>query len=305
MADVSEQPEAEAPDATATDEDADGDATDAFGVPGSVWAAGGASARTEIPLDDAYRMDHPRRGRAIIINNKLFHPRTQMSERSGTDTDASSLYVQLSKLGFDVSRYDNLRAKEMVRVMEAAAREDHTDADCFAAAILSHGEEGVVFGADGEVGIDALTAPFKGPRCKSLVGKPKIFIIQACRGTELDHGVDASDAESGGRDEDEADAVAVQRIPVEADFLMFDPFLPAGYYSWRNSARGSWFVQCLCRALERFAGKMEFCRLLTRVNKMVSYEHESNASSASMNRKKQVPCISSMLTRDLYLPPRQ
>lgn len=36
----------------------------------------------------------------------------------------------------------------------------------------------------------------------------------------MDHGVDKSDAETVGEDGDEADAVTLQRIPVEADFIM-------------------------------------------------------------------------------------
>ena len=55
---------------------------------------------------------------------------------------------------------------------------DHSKNDCFGVAILSHGDEGIVYGVDKIVLIDALVAPFKGDRCKSLLGKPKIFIIQ-------------------------------------------------------------------------------------------------------------------------------
>ena len=58
------------------------------------------------------------------------------------------------------------------------AAENHSNADCFACAILSHGEEGYVFGSDGRIQIDKLVAPFKGHKCQSLAGKPKIFFIQ-------------------------------------------------------------------------------------------------------------------------------
>ncbi len=60
----------------------------------------------------------------------------------------------------------------------AAAREDHSQSDCFGCAILSHGEEGMVYGTDGVVQIDTLTAPFKGDRCTQLAGRPKFFFIQ-------------------------------------------------------------------------------------------------------------------------------
>lgn len=286
-----------------------GDTADAWGFSSPSTVVPQNLPPFDMPEEIAYKMDYPRRGRAIIINNKTFHPKTEMNERHGTNTDASNLYNQLNKLGFDVSRYDDLTRKSVQQVLNLAAKEDHSDADCFLLAMLSHGEEGVIYGTDGEMPLDDITAPFKGPKCKSLTGKPKIFFIQACRGTSLDSGIEVADAETA--EEiipenmgDEVDARTLQKIPVEADFLMCYSVVK-GYFSWRNSSRGSWFIQCLCRALELFADKLEFVRLMTRVNRMVAYEFESNASQWHMNRKKQIPCISSMLTKDLYLQPKK
>jgi len=45
-------------------------------------------------------------------------------------------------------------------------------------AVLSHGDEGQVFGTDGEIQITKLVEPLK--RCQSLHGKPKLFFIQVC-----------------------------------------------------------------------------------------------------------------------------
>jgi hypothetical protein len=55
---------------------------------------------------------------------------------------------------------------------------DHSDNDCFACAILSHGEEGIVYGKNGKIDIKKLLQPFKGNNCDSLAGKPKLFFIQ-------------------------------------------------------------------------------------------------------------------------------
>ena len=48
--------------------------------------------------------------------------------------------------------------------MSTAAAQDHSDADCFGCAILSHGMEGYVYGTDGRVSLEVLTLPFKGER---------------------------------------------------------------------------------------------------------------------------------------------
>ncbi len=55
---------------------------------------------------------------------------------------------------------------------------DHRNSDCFACVILSHGEEGAVYGTDGPVEIKELVEPFKGHKCPDLAGKPKLFFIQ-------------------------------------------------------------------------------------------------------------------------------
>ena len=44
----------------------------------------------------------------------------------------------------------------------------------------------------------------------------------------------------------------------------------------------------------------EILWMMTRVNRAVAYEFESNASKEFMNKKKQIPCIVSMLTKELY-----
>jgi len=55
---------------------------------------------------------------------------------------------------------------------------DHSECDCFGCAVLSYGREGYVYATDKLVPIETLTWPFKGDKCPSLVGKPKLFFIQ-------------------------------------------------------------------------------------------------------------------------------
>lgn len=59
-----------------------------------------------------------------------------------------------------------------------AAEADHSDVDCFMLVFLSHGENDHVYTFDGKISIQDITSLFKGDKCKSLVGKPKIFILQ-------------------------------------------------------------------------------------------------------------------------------
>ncbi len=83
----------------------------------------------------------------------------------------------------------------MLSVCVSVSEEDHSESSCFACVLLSHGEEGMVYGTDGAMPIKSMTSLFKGDVCKSLVGKPKLFFIQV-RGA-------GPQEDFGRRDEDE------------------------------------------------------------------------------------------------------
>lgn len=59
-----------------------------------------------------------------------------------------------------------------------SARNEHRNSDCFVCTILSHGEEGSVYGTNGKLPIADVFEPFNGHNCPGLVEKPKIFFIQ-------------------------------------------------------------------------------------------------------------------------------
>ena len=71
------------------------------------------------------------------------------------------------------------------RVKKESKHPDHKDADAFIFAIFSHGAQGSILGVDGgKVMIDDIRKEFNGINCPALRGKPKIFFIQACQGSE-------------------------------------------------------------------------------------------------------------------------
>ena len=64
------------------------------------------------------------------------------------------------------------------QIIERMSKADHMENDCFVFAILSHGDNGCIYGTDGTVEIKALVDQFRGDVCPSLVGKPKILIFR-------------------------------------------------------------------------------------------------------------------------------
>lgn len=248
---------------------------------------------------DSYSNKHPRLGLCVIVNNKTFNKQlTGQSNRDGTDVDAKALENVFMHLGFDVRRYNDLSRTDMSINLREVSEEDHSDADCFVCVILSHGEEGVVYGTDGKVPLEKLLGYFKGDICPSLAGKPKLFFIQACRGRRYDFGTVLG--------EDEVDALPLantRKIPTEADFLIAYSVVP-GHFSWRNNVDGSWFVQALCQVFEQHGRSVELLQMMTLVNKIVAYDFESCTDEEFTSHMKQVPCIVSMLTRQFFFKPK-
>ncbi|KAG7260978.1 hypothetical protein CRUP_016925 [Coryphaenoides rupestris] len=182
-----------------------------------------------------------------------------------------------------------------------AAEADHLHADCFACVFLSHGDNDEVYAYDGKITIQEITALFKGDKCRSLVGKPKIFILQACRGNQHDLPVTPMDVVDSKPKVNEVvvDAGVVHTLPAGADFLMCYS-VAEGYYSHRETINGSWYIQDLCEALQKFGDSLEFTELLTLVNRKVSLRRVGHAADRNAIGKKQVPCFASMLTKKLY-----
>lgn len=59
------------------------------------------------------------------------------------------------------------------------ALQNHGDADCFVCVLMSHGDRDGIYGTDNKpLRIKDITSLFKGDKCESLVGKPKLFFIQ-------------------------------------------------------------------------------------------------------------------------------
>ncbi|KAF8796291.1 caspase-3-like isoform X2 [Argiope bruennichi] len=275
------------------------DDVDARGIFGKTKAHGASGSVIGSLDSEDYSMKYGKIGKCLIFNHKIFEPQTRLNVRNGTDADAARLYCRFRELGFDVTLFTDLKCKEVERELSKVGKEDHSNYSCFVCCILSHGEQGILYGSDGHYKTEHVFSPFRGDACPSLAGKPKIFFIQACQGDRLDSGVNVKEKESA----DSGDEKRILRIPTHADFLIVYSTV-AGFYSWRNTTNGSWFVQSLCATLQKYAYDVDLLQLLTIVNRRVAYDFESfTPHDADMHLKKQVPCITSTLTKNIRFSP--
>ncbi|XP_053112394.1 caspase-6 isoform X2 [Hemicordylus capensis] len=254
-----------------------------------------------------YKMSHKKRGLALIFNHERFFWHLRLPERRGTLADRDNLKRSLTELGFEVQCFNDFRAEDVLQTIYNVSAAEHEDADCFMCVFLSHGEGDHIYSYDAKIQIQSLTEMFKGDKCPSLVGKPKIFVIQACRGDKHDDPVLARDAvdstEESETNEVEMDAASVNTLPAGADFLMCYS-VAEGYYSHRETVNGSWYIQDLCEMIRRHGSSLEFMELLTLVNRKVSHRRVDVCKDISAIGKKQIPCFASMLTKKLYFYPK-
>ncbi len=148
-------------------------------------------------------MENTPHGLALIINNEHF---LGHSRREGTNLDEKNLVTTLCYLGYDVKVYRDLTKQQIESLFAKMRERDLSASDSFVCCILTHGESGRVIGADSlSVPIEILTENLSASSCPQLKGKPKIFFVQACRGTQTCHRVSTDSGSEQEEAEQEGD----------------------------------------------------------------------------------------------------
>lgn len=210
-------------------------------------------------------------------------------ERTGSNDEVISLTNLFDDFGFRTRVCDNLTKSEMLKLLTDTAEKDFSKYDCLVCVILSHGSKDGIYGTDDEViNLDAITSIYRRDECPSLEGKPKIFLIQACRGNQRDQVPVESDS----------DPIVFSKpsLPADADFLICFASAP-GHQSYRQPYLGSWFISTVTAVFKEYADKEHIMDMMLRVNNQV-------ASYFSRDGLKQMPCQVCMLTKKVFFEPR-
>uniref|UniRef100_A0A224YTZ3 Caspase n=1 Tax=Rhipicephalus zambeziensis TaxID=60191 RepID=A0A224YTZ3_9ACAR len=270
--------------------------SDARNIYGGIYGTQSMSPPRVLPTSleaEEYNMSHLRRGKCVIFNYKRFGLHTKLKERKGTDLDANNLQSCFRGLGFETVTYNDLSCKDTKDKLEILGKQDYSNDDCFVCCFLTHGNSNILYGSDGKFPVDTVMEPFHSDVCPSLLGKPKLFFIQACRGDRIDSGTKAV--------LDTADSpTRIYCIHTQADILTAYCSVP-GFCSWHNKKQGSWFIEALCLVLRERAHSSDLLSMLTVVCRRVALDYETyKPMKPKRHHKKQVPFISSTLTRLVF-----
>uniref|UniRef100_A0A6I8N7K8 Caspase family p20 domain-containing protein n=1 Tax=Ornithorhynchus anatinus TaxID=9258 RepID=A0A6I8N7K8_ORNAN len=210
-----------------------------------------------------------RRNRALVIVNDRFSSRDEeepLQRRLGASWEGKKLARALSDLGYVVGLHLNCSAPRILQLFREESQAEH--GDCFVSILSSHGQEGLVFGNQGQpVHLAQLLHTLDPQNSSALAGKPKIFFIQACRGEERDPGVWV-EADSASQDGDGTFS-PLPALP-ENSVVSF-ACCPGECPAWGEGAAGGWGAWLLPaqmapaqQTVERPSSSGEDARVLSR-----------------------------------------
>nr|XP_004672804.1 caspase-14 [Jaculus jaculus] len=213
--------------------------------------------------------------------------------REGSEADLDALEQMFRQLRFESTVKRDPTAQQFLDELEKFQQlidSWEEPVSCAFVVLMAHGEEGLLKGEDEKmVKLDDLFEMLNNKNCQALRAKPKVYIIQACRGEHRDLG------EAVGRDE----MVMVTKespytIPTYTDALHVYATVE-GYIAYRHDVEGSCFIQTLTEVFMTRKGPI--LELLTEVTRrMAEAELMQEGKARKVN-----PEIQTTLRKRLYL----
>lgn len=245
---------------------------------------------------DVYRMGLSPRGRCLIFNNVKF--KYYKEPRFGSDHDKDRMEALFNAFLFKCDVYPDNEAHKMKELLaEAAQSEELASADCLVVIMMSHGDQNMIEGVDGDELhlVNDVYAQFNNDNCPALRGKPKLFFIQACRGDKRDTGPNttcdkASDPRPVTPEEPHSSPLS--------DIYIAYASVP-GYVSLRSRVTGSWFLSAVYEIFSKYACTEHLETLM----KLVHAEVMTNSAG---DGEKQTPSLDTQgWTKKLYFNPKK
>ncbi|XP_061710523.1 caspase-6-like isoform X2 [Cydia pomonella] len=242
-------------------------------------------------LDSAtYELEKFERNDMIIFNHENF-----MSERKrrGTSLDVAALENTFKQYRFHVTTYNDLTENNLFVELKKFSRRDFSGSGCICVAILTHGQDhGYLRAYDTRYWERDVIACFDARLNSSLVAKPIIFLIQACRGHQPAAVVEGVPKPVQTVELDAVERLDNYRRPMDSDIIMFHSSF-FGRASIRVIEEGTWFIQTLCKQIRLHAATDHFEKLCRRVRSIVAEMEYEGA--------KQMPVVTTTLLKKLYL----
>ena len=261
-----------------------------------VTASDAGAARSVV---DSYRVG---RGFCLIINQETYL--CDWDIRTGTQKDVLALEKAFKYLNFEVCVRKDLKRDQIETLLDDTAKDLNFRKGQFALmaiCILSHGKNDQILGVDLKYveNIETKIVEIFGTKnCPGMADKPKLFILNACRGERPHHGVLPSDLH--GPLEVDSGPNLKKVIPTLCDYHIVFSTLN-GNISFRHKEDGSIFIQQLCWHLNEMGHSHDYCTIMEMVRRQMSEWSVRTGSQYKM----QIPEDHSTLVRKVYFETRK
>ncbi|KAI8120549.1 Caspase-1 [Lucilia cuprina] len=211
-------------------------------------------------------------GYAYIFNNVIFdNPNNE--ERVGSAEDVKALVQTFEYFKMKTTVIENAKVDKIRKTVEKIQTKDFKENACLVIVILSHGTRHEEIAAkDGHYSIDDHIL-FPILRNPTLNDKPKLFFIQACKGSMETNGY-------------YTDAVPFSSPHGSANEILKCYSTFEGFVSYRTE-KGSMFIQALCQNLKLFGSTKNIKDIMELVTQIVKQQSQN----------KQIPAYTSTLTK--------
>ncbi|CAL8141127.1 unnamed protein product [Orchesella dallaii] len=195
--------------------------------------------------DDHYKLSEGFKGYALVLNITEYDDRSK--DRGGAKHDTEYMTKLWSSLGYEVtSREGYFTLTNVLKILDDFKSKfaQRPSGSCVVY-IASHGEFSTIQSSDHQ-SINLykhVIYNFDSERCTELIGKPKIFIIQACQRFQTD-----------------AAAPDRRQVPIDHAIVCFSTI--PGYVSNRDLYLGTWYTYCLAKVFMEEAHHMPLVKML-------------------------------------------
>ncbi|KAM4567100.1 caspase-1-like isoform 2-T2 [Odontesthes bonariensis] len=237
---------------------------------------------------------------ALLITNIKFS--VESLYRSGAERDEENMEKLLSSFGYDVVKHTNLTGKGIDDALREFAKHPKLKStDSAFVIIMSHGKREFILGVNhkaeepDEFPIDNIYKYLGSQHCPALLNKPKIIIIQACRGDQKGSAFVSDSANNAEAVPEVFEEDTLKCVHKEKDFAPFLSCTP-DTVSYRQKEHGSVLIQYIDEVFKGSARQLDILTLFTKVMKRFE-------DFAIHNRRQMATIDRCTLTKHFYFYP--
>ncbi|XP_047487957.1 uncharacterized protein LOC125038516 isoform X2 [Penaeus chinensis] len=219
----------------------------------------------------AYRNESTPRG-ALFLANYCKFSNPKIKPRQGSDVDSKHILELFNQMGYSDIKVilDATKEQTLTALQQFNKEEIHSNVDSLVVVFMSHGVGDAMLTSDEELIQDAEVIEFFDHiNCPALIGKPKLFIFQHCRGPQEHIAIAKASTDSKSHGQTSVQ-VKYTRRKISDVYVCYSTI--PGFLSYRCNHHGSPYINKLCKVFMEEAHHTEIDGLMKKVERILPEE---------------------------------